>query len=103
MTDLVRQLRPGGCAGGDHLSEQRILLAGEGPVPGVQRLDDAHQTRRQGPVDQRHVPASSGTAAAALRDLMAEADAYCRQGEHLVTLTSPADVTAFRCWFLDEL
>jgi len=48
------------------------------------------------------VPASAGAAAAALRDLMDEADEYCQQGEHLLTLTSPEDVTAFRRWFLDE-
>jgi hypothetical protein len=48
------------------------------------------------------VPASAGPAAAALRELMEEADAYCQQGEHLLTLTSPQDVTAFRRWFLNE-
>ena len=48
------------------------------------------------------LPASAGAAAAALRDLMNEAEEYCQQGEHLLTLTSPEDVTAFRRWFLDE-
>ncbi len=41
----------------------------------------------------------------ACRRLMAsleEADEYCSAGEHLVTLTSPPIVLAYRTWFLNE-
>ncbi len=31
-----------------------------------------------------------------------EADEYCRQGQHLLTLTSSPATKAFRDWFLDE-
>lgn len=31
-----------------------------------------------------------------------EADAYCREGKHLLTLTTPDDLVAFRQWFLGE-
>lgn len=34
--------------------------------------------------------------------MLDEADEYCRQGTHLLTLQTPPDQTAFRRWFLDE-
>ena len=82
-----------------------ILNAGYGPFTGEQDAllaDAVASGAATMPELEYQVPASAGIAAAALRDLMEQADAYCQQGEHLLTLTSPEDVTAFRRWFLDE-
>ena len=32
-----------------------------------------------------------------------EADDYCRQGEHLLTLASPPDCIAYREWYLGQV
>jgi len=48
------------------------------------------------------VPAAVGPAARHLEDILTEADDYCQQGRHLLTLASPPEVVAFRRWFLDQ-
>ena len=48
------------------------------------------------------VPASVADAAQALGDILAEADEYCRAGEHLLTLPTPPDLVRYREWFLDQ-
>jgi hypothetical protein len=48
------------------------------------------------------VPASAAEAAAALRALLDEADDYCREGKHLLTLATPSDLVAYRRWYLGE-
>jgi len=48
------------------------------------------------------VPASVAAAAQALNEILAEADEYCRAGEHLLTLPTPPDLVRFREWFLDQ-
>jgi len=48
------------------------------------------------------VPNEISEACYALLDLFDEADDYCLGGEHLVTLSSPPAVRAFREWFLRE-
>lgn len=49
-----------------------------------------------------HVPAHAADAARALGALLDEADDYCRDGAHLLTLASPPDVVAYRRWYLGE-
>jgi hypothetical protein len=49
-----------------------------------------------------HVPASVSEAAVALGALLDEADDYCREGKHLLTLASPPDIVAYRRWYLRE-
>jgi hypothetical protein len=49
-----------------------------------------------------HLPPGVGGAARHLGDLLNEADTYCREGEHLLTLGSPLELVRFREWFLDE-
>lgn len=49
------------------------------------------------------VPAEAGPAAQALGDLIEEADEYCRQGQHLLTLATPADCVAYRRWYLGQV
>ncbi|HWC34003.1 MAG TPA: hypothetical protein VG650_04155 [Mycobacteriales bacterium] len=48
------------------------------------------------------VPALAGEAARHLGDMLNEADEYCRSGEHLLTLETPAELVRFREWFLEE-
>lgn len=47
-----------------------------------------------------HVPAEAGPASKVLGDMLDEADEYCREGQHLLTLAAPDDVVAFRRWYL---
>jgi len=49
------------------------------------------------------VPPAAGPAAQALGDLIEEADEYCRRGQHLLTLATPADCVAYRRWYLGQL
>jgi anti-sigma B factor antagonist len=48
------------------------------------------------------VPAAVADASRQLGDLLDEADAYCEQGEHLLTLKTPTDGVVYRRWFLGE-
>lgn len=49
-----------------------------------------------------HVPPSASGAIRHLGEMFDQADEYCRQGSHLLTLQTPPDQLAFRRWFLDE-
>ncbi|HVF18812.1 MAG TPA: hypothetical protein VNA14_01030 [Mycobacteriales bacterium] len=48
------------------------------------------------------VPRHAGEAAELLGRMLDEADEYCRQGEHLLTLATPPDLVAYRRWYLNE-
>jgi hypothetical protein len=48
------------------------------------------------------VPAEVSDACRRLGTLLDEADAFCRAGEHLLTLVTPPEARAFRIWFLEE-
>jgi hypothetical protein len=48
------------------------------------------------------VPASAAAAAATLGDILDEADDYCRGGQLLLTLATPAPLLTYRRWFLDQ-
>lgn len=48
------------------------------------------------------LPRSAVAPLAGLREVLAEADAYCRAGRHLLTLASDPDVARFRRWYLRE-
>ncbi|HYY11465.1 MAG TPA: hypothetical protein VE781_11035 [Kineosporiaceae bacterium] len=49
-----------------------------------------------------HVPADVAEAAVGLDALLDEADDYCREGRHLLTLATPPDLVAFRRWYLQQ-
>ena len=54
-------------------------------------------------VDLAYVlPATIGDGVRALGAILAEVDEMCRQGQHLLTLSTPPDQVAYRQWFLDE-
>ena len=46
------------------------------------------------------VPAIAAPASKHLGDMLDEADVYCREGQHLLTLAAPDDVVRFRRWYL---
>ena len=48
------------------------------------------------------IPASAAGAATELAGVLAEADDYCRAGQHLLTLATPPELERFRTWFLRE-
>lgn len=48
------------------------------------------------------VPRSAGPAAQMLGELLDEADEFCREGKHLLTLATPPDLVAYRRWYLEE-
>lgn len=67
-----------------------------------QRLVDA-ATAGVDSIDLHYViPATVADAASHLGQLLDEADDYCRQGRHLLTLETPAQLVRLRRWFLDE-
>ncbi len=48
------------------------------------------------------VPAAVGPAARHLGELLDEADRYCTEGQHLLTLAAPEELVRLRWWFLDQ-
>ena len=48
------------------------------------------------------VPAEARQACIDLRDMLDEADEFCRDGQELLTLAAPPRTVAFRNWFLDQ-
>lgn len=48
------------------------------------------------------MPTAAGPAAQALGDTIDEADRYCREGQHLLTLATPDDCVAYRRWYLSQ-
>ena len=49
------------------------------------------------------VPPDAGPASRALGAVLDEADEFCRQGRHLLTLETPPDLVAYRRWYLGEV
>jgi hypothetical protein len=58
---------------------------------GDDEIDLVYRTPREAAGAVRH-----------LGEMLDEADRYCRQGSHLLTLQTPPDQVAFRRWFLSE-
>jgi hypothetical protein len=48
------------------------------------------------------VPPDVAEAAVTLGAMLDAADAYCREGRHLLTLATPPDLVAYRRWYLQE-
>jgi hypothetical protein len=68
------------------------------------RLEDAIDRGDQVIADHvMQMPPEAGQAAQALGAMMDEAEAFCRQGKHLLTLAEPAEVLAYRRWYLDQI
>jgi hypothetical protein len=66
------------------------------------QLDDA-VSRRLGAIDLIYqVPVAAAPASVRLGEMLDEADEYCRQGKHLLTLATPPDLVRYRRWYLGE-
>jgi anti-anti-sigma factor len=48
------------------------------------------------------VPHEASAAAVELEDMLEKVDAFCREGEDLLSLATPPELVAFRRWFLGE-
>jgi len=48
------------------------------------------------------VPAGVDAASRELGEMLDEADEYCRQGKHLLTLAADDELVRFRWWYLDQ-
>lgn len=49
-----------------------------------------------------HVPAAMSAVATELGHMLDLADAFCREGQHLLTLATTADLLAYRTWHLGQ-
>jgi hypothetical protein len=69
-----------------------------------ERLEDAMEQQLE-EIDDHvlELPVEAAPASEALGALIDEADEYCRQGEHLLTLGSPPDCVAYRNWYLGQV
>ena len=68
-----------------------------------EELEAAHAAGQQ--VVERlvfQIPPQAAGACQVLGDMMDQADEYCRQGTHLLTLAAEPEVVAFRRWYLVE-
>jgi hypothetical protein len=87
LLDLVKEMTAG--YGGFSAEQRKAMVAA---------LD-----RGESEIDLTyHVPPGAGAAAQQLGDMLDEADEYCRQGDHLLTLATPAEELRFRRWFIRE-
>ena len=84
---LVQQLR----AGFGSFSEAQRVQMEEALERGESEIDLTYQ-----------VPPAAAGAAQQLGDMLDEADEYCRRGNHLLTLATPAEELRFRRWFISE-
>ena len=103
LTEQVRQ-EPESHVPGRLLELVQTLEAAYGGLTASQ--DDAVEaamTRGDPTIDLTYeLPPGVADAAGALGRLLDEADEYCREGEHLLTLATPPDCVAYRRWFLAE-
>lgn len=67
-----------------------------------QRLADAAASGAESIDLDYRLPPGVADAAQHLGQLLDEADVYCRNGKHLLTLATPEPLVRFRRWFLDE-
>jgi hypothetical protein len=87
LTELIAQLNDD-FAGVSTAQEQELFAAAEA---GTETLDQVYR-----------VPAAAAPASRALGEMLDEADEYCRQGKHLLTLASDDELVRFRWWYLDQ-
>lgn len=85
----------------DLVAELTATYAGLSTV--TERERDEALLRGETEVDLLYLlPADASGAVVHLGDMLDEADAYCRRGDHLLTLQTPPEQLRFRHWFLSE-
>lgn len=83
------------------VEELTTAYAGFSDAPNSAR--DAAHARGDETIDLTYrVPASVADACANLDAMLEEADDFCREGDRLLTLATPADAAALRHWQLSE-
>jgi hypothetical protein len=96
---------------GDHALPARLLAlvdelgqryAGFTTVQDL-RLTEAVNAKQESIDLVYELPAPAAEAAQHLADIFEEADEFCLAGQHLLTLATPADLVAYRRWFLGEI
>lgn len=75
--------------GGSDEREQALFAAA---ASGVDTLDV-----------QIELPVAAMGAIRTLSPMLDEADDYCREGKHLLTLATPPRIVAFRRWYLEQI
>ena len=88
LLELVRNLR---AQYADATSAQELLLDAA-LEQGLDELDELVYV----------VPADAVQASLEIGMMYDEADDFCREGQHLLTLTTPDELVSFRRWFLGE-
>lgn len=75
-------------------------------------VSDAPRERLEAAIDRgdrvipdhvMELPLEAAPATRALGDMLDEADRYCREGQHLLTLATTDDVLAYRHWYLGQI
>jgi hypothetical protein len=83
------------------VEELGVEYAGIGSAPEAER--DAAIDRGEHVIDLHYtVPVAVAAACEHLGRSLDEADEYCAEGRHLLSLVTPPDALAFRRWFLRE-
>lgn len=82
----------------DRLSQQYAGLSEEQE----QQLEEAFASGAETVDLTYRLPPSAAPAARDLGQMLDEADEYCREGRHLLTLATPPDLLAYRRWFLSQ-
>lgn len=85
VDDLTRRF-----AGTSDEQRERLFAAA---AQGVRYVDEL----------EYHLPPAAGPACVQLAHMLDEADEYCRDGEHLLTLATPDEVRLFRDWYLGDI
>lgn len=88
LTELIESLNAEFGGVSTEQEEQLFAAAHEG-LPVIKDLEFA-------------MPSGVGPACVILGDMLDEADEYCRQGQHLLTLAASDDVVQFRRWYLSQ-
>ena len=101
-----------GSADPDHQVPQRLMNLIDTLVEQFGGLNNAAEERLNQAIERGdhviddhvlEIPVEAGPASKLLNDMIDEADEYCRRGQHLLTLESPADCVAYRRWYLGEV
>jgi hypothetical protein len=95
-----------------HDVPQRLMAMVDALVTRYAGINDDARDRLESAIDrgelviadhELQVPPSARAALQALDAMMDDADEFCRQGRHLLTLAEPEDVRRYRRWYLTQI